>query len=185
MADYRLAATIAAPVDQTDGSKRSVYSFCMCPGGQIVPTSVSDDEVCVNGMSFSKRGSKWANSALVVTVDPGDPVLEPCFSSSSDIHQAGTSISQQNRQAHGGVRVCGFQCLCFFLDPTLKTCIGSVGKVRRGLVTRTVVPVTCTVMQCRFFFVALSVGPRPCVVWYTEDKGCSPILVDNRRKVNP
>lgn len=51
---------------------RGVYSFCMCPGGQIVPTSTSEEELCINGMSFSRRDSKWANSALVVAVQPGD-----------------------------------------------------------------------------------------------------------------
>jgi len=51
---------------------RTCYSFCMCPGGQIVPTSVNPDELCINGMSFSKRQSQWANSALVVNVNPED-----------------------------------------------------------------------------------------------------------------
>jgi len=54
-----------------------VYSFCMCPGGQIVPTSTDPDEICINGMSFSRRDSFWANSALVVTVAANDTVLEP------------------------------------------------------------------------------------------------------------
>jgi len=48
----------------------------MCPGGQIVPASTDPSEVCVNGMSFSRRDSLWANSALVVTVAPDDPVLD-------------------------------------------------------------------------------------------------------------
>jgi uncharacterized FAD-dependent dehydrogenase len=56
---------------------RGVYSFCMCPGGQIVPASTDPTEVCVNGMSFSRRDSLFANSALVVTIDPDDEVLEP------------------------------------------------------------------------------------------------------------
>ena len=50
----------------------SCYSFCQCPGGQIVPTSTSEAELCINGMSFSRRNSVWANSALVVGVQPGD-----------------------------------------------------------------------------------------------------------------
>lgn len=70
---YRLATDKAF-----DGTKnRGAYSFCMCPGGQIVPASTDPNEVCVNGMSFSKRDSQWANSALVVTVAPDDEVLEP------------------------------------------------------------------------------------------------------------
>ncbi|KAI2506441.1 5-formyltetrahydrofolate cyclo-ligase [Fragilaria crotonensis] len=70
---YRLATDKAF-----DGSQnRGAYSFCMCPGGQIVPASTNPNELCVNGMSFSKRDSLWANSALVVTVAADDPVLDP------------------------------------------------------------------------------------------------------------
>ena len=72
VASYRLATDKAFDGD----SNRGAYSFCMCPGGQIVPASTEPEEVCVNGMSFSKRDSLWANSALVVTVSPDDPVLE-------------------------------------------------------------------------------------------------------------
>jgi len=73
VASYRLATDKAF-----DGTtNRGAYSFCMCPGGQIVPASTQDDEVCVNGMSFSKRDSLWANSALVVTVNPNDAILDP------------------------------------------------------------------------------------------------------------
>ncbi|DBB05856.1 TPA: hypothetical protein ACH3X3_009865 [Trebouxia sp. C0006] len=57
---------------------RGVYSFCMCPGGQIVPTTTNPEELCINGMSFSRRNSLWANSALVVAVQPPDWAhLEP------------------------------------------------------------------------------------------------------------
>mmetsp|Transcript_15037 Transcript_15037/g.36743 ORF Transcript_15037/g.36743 Transcript_15037/m.36743 type:complete len:731 (+) Transcript_15037:20-2212(+) len=70
---YRLATDKA---EDGTGNSRGVYSFCMCPGGQIVPASTNPSEVCVNGMSFSRRDSLWANSALVVTVAPDDPVLE-------------------------------------------------------------------------------------------------------------
>lgn len=42
------------------------------PPPQIVPTSTSEQELCLNGMSFSRRNSLWANSALVVTVQPAD-----------------------------------------------------------------------------------------------------------------
>jgi uncharacterized FAD-dependent dehydrogenase len=73
VADYRLAVEVEVGDDDDEAQKkRSVYSFCMCPGGQIVPTSVRPDELCLNGMSFSKRQSQWANSALVVGVTPDD-----------------------------------------------------------------------------------------------------------------
>lgn len=70
---YRLATDKA---DDGSSSSRGVYSFCMCPGGQIVPASTDPDHLCVNGMSFSKRDSLWANSALVVAVSTDDEVLD-------------------------------------------------------------------------------------------------------------
>ena len=57
-------------VTQADG--RGVYSFCMCPGGVVVPASTAPRQVVVNGMSASRRGSKWANSGMVVEVRPED-----------------------------------------------------------------------------------------------------------------
>jgi uncharacterized protein len=51
---------------------RGVYSFCMCPGGFIVPSATSGDEVVVNGMSPSLRNSPYANSGMVVEVKVGD-----------------------------------------------------------------------------------------------------------------
>lgn len=55
--------------------ERGVFSFCMCPGGLVVPAATSPGELVVNGMSLSKRNSPFANAATVVTVDenPGDP----------------------------------------------------------------------------------------------------------------
>ncbi len=51
---------------------RGVYSFCMCPGGVIVPAATAQDELVVNGMSSSSRGGQWANSGMVVEVLPED-----------------------------------------------------------------------------------------------------------------
>jgi uncharacterized FAD-dependent dehydrogenase len=48
---------------------RGVYTFCMCPGGIIVPASTAEDELVLNGMSVSKRNSPFANSGLVVEVN--------------------------------------------------------------------------------------------------------------------
>lgn len=63
-AAYRLAFT------PQDG--RGAFSFCMCPGGWIVPAATEPDGVVVNGMSLSRRDSPYANSGLVVAVDPVD-----------------------------------------------------------------------------------------------------------------
>ena len=51
---------------------RGVYSFCMCPGGIIVPAATSPGEIVVNGMSLSKRDSPFANSGFVISVDEKD-----------------------------------------------------------------------------------------------------------------
>ncbi len=62
-ASYNLACEI---------NGRGVYSFCMCPGGIIVPTATSAGEIVVNGMSLSRRDSPFANSGFVVSVDEKD-----------------------------------------------------------------------------------------------------------------
>ena len=57
-------------VTQVDG--RGVYSFCMCPGGFVVPAASGQNQLVVNGMSPSNRGSRWANSGMVVEIRPED-----------------------------------------------------------------------------------------------------------------
>jgi hypothetical protein len=51
---------------------RAVYSFCMCPGGFIIPAASEPGQLVVNGMSPSNRGTKWANSGMVVEILPED-----------------------------------------------------------------------------------------------------------------
>jgi uncharacterized protein len=62
-AAYRLAQTV---------DDRGVFSFCMCPGGFIVPASTVPEGLVVNGMSLTRRASRYANSGLVVAVEPDD-----------------------------------------------------------------------------------------------------------------
>ena len=57
-------------VTQAEG--RGVYSFCMCPGGFVVPAASGPEQVVVNGMSPSNRGSRWSNSGMVVEIQPED-----------------------------------------------------------------------------------------------------------------
>lgn len=57
---------------QYGGAQHGVFSFCMCPGGFIVPAATNNGEVVVNGMSPSKRDSQFANSGIVVSVDERD-----------------------------------------------------------------------------------------------------------------
>lgn len=56
----------------TQAEERGVYSFCMCPGGFIVPAASGPEQVVVNGMSPSNRGSRWSNSGMVVEIRPED-----------------------------------------------------------------------------------------------------------------
>ncbi len=57
-------------VTQVDG--RGVYSFCMCPGGFVIPAATGAQQIVVNGMSPSNRGGKWSNSGMVVETRPED-----------------------------------------------------------------------------------------------------------------
>ena len=57
-------------VTQVDG--RGVYSFCMCPGGFVIPAATGPQQLVVNGMSPSNRGTQWSNSGMVVELHPDD-----------------------------------------------------------------------------------------------------------------
>ncbi len=57
-------------VTQVDG--RGVYSFCMCPGGFVIPAATGKQQIVVNGMSPSNRGTQWSNSGMVVELRPED-----------------------------------------------------------------------------------------------------------------
>ena len=102
VADYRVAHTNKA-------DNRGVFSFCMCPGGQIVPTSTNVHELCINGMSFSRRQSLWANSGLVTNVK-----LEDCASFNGEHetkpHLRRHFIPTRNRTEGGGFRWRRFNC---------------------------------------------------------------------------
>lgn len=62
-AEYRLVTQV---------EDRGVYSFCMCPGGFVVPSQTGPDEIVVNGMSNKNRNSLWSNAAIVVETRPED-----------------------------------------------------------------------------------------------------------------
>ena len=77
-------------VTQVEG--RGVYSFCMCPGGFIVPAASGPEQVVVNGMSPSNRGSRWSNSGMVVEIQPEDFINEELRMESGEL------AAQQNEQ---------------------------------------------------------------------------------------
>lgn len=62
-AEYRVTTQI---------NERGVYSFCMCPGGFVVPSATGPDKIVVNGMSTAARNSAWSNAAIVVEIRPED-----------------------------------------------------------------------------------------------------------------
>lgn len=57
---------------KTQVMERGVYSFCMCPGGFVVPSASGPDEIVVNGMSTAARNSAWSDAAIVVEIQPQD-----------------------------------------------------------------------------------------------------------------
>ena len=61
-ASYRLSCQLES------GGK--AHTFCMCPGGMVVPATNHEGRVVVNGMSFSTRMARWANSAVIVAIEP-------------------------------------------------------------------------------------------------------------------
>ncbi len=81
-----LPAAEYAMVTQVDG--RGVYSFCMCPGGFVIPAATDKEQIVVNGMSPANRGTQWSNSGMVVEVRPEDldnVKIEKCNNVSSEL----------------------------------------------------------------------------------------------------
>ena len=75
-----LPAAEYSMVTQVDG--RGVYSFCMCPGGFVIPAATDKEQIVVNGMSPASRGTAWSNSGMVVEVRPEDDLtISPSDSS--------------------------------------------------------------------------------------------------------
>lgn len=69
-ADSNLGAAEYRLTSQVEG--RGVYTFCMCPGGFVVPSATESEQIVLNGMSCAKRNSPWSNSAIVVETRPED-----------------------------------------------------------------------------------------------------------------
>lgn len=88
-AEYRLTT-------QVDG--RGVYSFCMCPGGLVVPSASSPDGIVINGMSPSSRNAKWSNAAIVVEIRPED------FDKTSKDDSTDNNQSQSKSYALAGLK---------------------------------------------------------------------------------
>lgn len=100
-AEYRLTA-------QSDG--RGVYSFCMCPGGFVIPAASGDAQLVVNGMSPSGRNSKWSNSGIVVELHPEDLGHPSLSSTITQALEAGcTAIDETDLHPESPLRVMALQ----------------------------------------------------------------------------
>ncbi|CAH0363712.1 unnamed protein product, partial [Pelagomonas calceolata] len=106
VAAYRLAA---------DVGDHSIYSFCMCPGGQVVPALTKPSEMVVNGMSYSRRHSLFANAALVVSVATDDPCLDQT-KGARRVLAFQRSLERKAALLGGGDYVCPVQRLTDFVD---------------------------------------------------------------------
>lgn len=91
------AAPYSLSVKTKDG--RGVYSFCMCPGGYVVNASSESERLAVNGMSYSGRDSGYANSAIIVTVEPKD-----YLSFKKDMPEALSAIAFQRSLEEGAYK---------------------------------------------------------------------------------
>lgn len=97
------------------GQERGVFSFCMCPGGFIVPAATAPGEIVVNGMSPSRRDSKFANSGIVVSVDHDDFVEYKRHGALSGLYfQA--AIERKACQVAGGTQAAPAQRLVDFVE---------------------------------------------------------------------
>lgn len=96
-------------------TSEGVFSFCMCPGGFIVPAATQNGEVVVNGMSPSKRDSKFSNSGIVVTVDQRDFKEYAQYGNLSAMHfQA--DVERKNFEMAGGTQKASAQVLTDFIS---------------------------------------------------------------------
>ena len=100
-AEYRLTA-------QVDG--RGVYSFCMCPGGFVVPSASGPQEIVVNGMSAAERNSAWSNAAIVVETRPEDVAQIMAGQKAAADFGLASDIGTSPELAAGGP-VLGLECL--------------------------------------------------------------------------
>ncbi|MDR1882722.1 MAG: FAD-dependent monooxygenase [Prevotella sp.] len=94
---------------------RGVYSFCMCPGGTVVPSASGPRQVVVNGMSSSNRGSRWSNSGIVVEIRPED---FPEYAKYRELSLLKfVEDLEELAWLHGGkTQVAPAQCLCDFVN---------------------------------------------------------------------
>lgn len=114
-AEYRLTT-------QVDG--RGVYSFCMCPGGLVVPSASAPGGVVVNGMSPSSRNARWSNAAIVVEVRPEDYGATDALAGlhfRTQLEQAAYAACHEGKSAGANPQAAPAQRLVDFLEGRLSS----------------------------------------------------------------
>ena len=89
----------------TQAENRGVYSFCMCPGGFVIPAATGPEQIVVNGMSPANRGTQWSNSGMVVEVRPED--IAPLSSPEGDSIAPALKTIEAPSGAVGGATLSG------------------------------------------------------------------------------
>jgi uncharacterized FAD-dependent dehydrogenase len=100
------------------GIEKGVFSFCMCPGGYIVPAATAPGEVVVNGMSPSRRDSKYANSGMVVAIDEDDLLSYHKYGPLAGL-QMQKELEQRACRMAGGTQVAPAQLMSDFVKGKL------------------------------------------------------------------
>lgn len=134
---YQHPALPAANYDlRAKTSERSIYSFCMCPGGSILPTPTREKQLCVNGMSNANRSGKFANSAIVTTLSLDDLAKWSKKTDEKSLLFAGIRFQEEMEtrawNAGGGAFVAPAQRLNDFLNGTNSKKLNS-SSYQRGL----------------------------------------------------
>lgn len=104
-------------VTQVDG--RGVYSFCMCPGGFVIPAATGPEQLVVNGMSPSNRGTAWSNSGMVVETHPED--VEPFVKE----HAAILEELEQKKQEDSSLSTLHSSLSMMYFQEILRSNVGS------------------------------------------------------------
>ena len=108
-------------VTQVDG--RGVYSFCMCPGGFVIPAATGDEQIVVNGMSPANRGGRWSNSGMVVEIRPEDvPMVADgadCGNDQLSVMRLQQMLERSTWQQGNRKQTAPAQRMCDFVDGRL------------------------------------------------------------------
>jgi uncharacterized FAD-dependent dehydrogenase len=100
---------------KVNGKERGVFSFCMCPGGFIVPAATAPGEVVVNGMSPSRRDSKFANSGIVMSIEESDYQKFSRFGALAGLHFQ-SEVEKRACSLAGGTQIAPAQRLIDFVN---------------------------------------------------------------------